>query len=174
MERLRAMALPLEALPGALALHSADFTTNQEAASDDPQGTEAALANFQSWGRLLGYRVRYANEDALGIFRTGGLLAILARVVRHRAPAGAEAAFQDWERKLQDPAYLHARLATRPGATFQRFQPLPASDAGDRSLARAAGWRSRGYRVILPGVLHAGSSRLPPAAAPTGPDRFAP
>jgi hypothetical protein len=135
MERLRAMALPLEALPGELALQSADFTSNQEAASDDPQGEEEALANFQRWGRLLGYRVRYANEDTLGVFRTGGLLAILARVVQHQAPAGAEAAFQDWERKLQDPAYLNARLATRPGAAFQRFQPLPAPAAGDRRLA---------------------------------------
>jgi hypothetical protein len=135
MERLRAMALPLEALPGKLALQSADYTSNQEAAIDDPQGEEEALTNFQRWGRLLGYRVRYANEDALGIFRTGGLLAIVARVVQHEDPAGAEAAFQDWDRILQDPAYLEARLSTRPGATFQRFQPLPMATAGGRSLA---------------------------------------
>ena len=135
MERLRAMVLPLETLPGELALQSADFTTNEEASSEDPQGTEVALTNFQRWGRLLGYRVRYASEDALGVFRTGGLLAIVARVVQHHDPAGAEAAFQDWEQKLQDPAYLNARLTTRPGATFQRFQPLPAAAAGDRSLA---------------------------------------
>ncbi|MFQ5933819.1 MAG: hypothetical protein ACE5KI_04180 [Dehalococcoidia bacterium] len=135
MDPLRAMTLPRQALPGGLVLQAADFTTNQEAASDDPQGTEAALANFQRWGRLLGYRVRYASEEAFGVFRTGGLLAIVTRAVQHRDQAGAQEAFRHWERRLQDPTYLKARLTTRPGTTFNRFQPLPVAPIGDKSLA---------------------------------------
>ncbi len=135
MEPLRAMALPQEALPGGLVLQAADFTANQEAASDDPQDPEAALANFERWGRLLGYRVRYASEDAVGVLRTGGLLAIVTRVVQRRDQAGAEEAFRHWEQRLQDPAYLKARLTTRPGTTFNHFQPLPAAHIGDQSLA---------------------------------------
>jgi hypothetical protein len=129
------MVLSREALPEGLVLQAADFTTNQEAASDDPEGTEEALASFQRWGRLLGYRVRHSNADVLSVFRTGGLMAMVTRAVQHRDPAGAQAAFEDWERRLQSPAYLTERLSTRPGAAFQRFEPLPVASVGDRSLA---------------------------------------
>jgi len=46
------MALTLEDLPEGLVLQAAGFTTNQEAASDNPEGAEAALASFQRCGRL--------------------------------------------------------------------------------------------------------------------------
>lgn len=134
-ERLEAMLFPLEALPQGFRVQTADFTTNQEAAVADPDGLKRALADFRRWGRLLGYRVRYANEDALEVFHTGGLLAVVARVVQHRDPAGADEAFRHWEQRLQDPSYLEGRLVTRPGTTFERFEPLGEVALGDHSLA---------------------------------------
>ncbi len=134
-ERLEAMLFPLEALPAGFRIQTADFTTNQEAALADPDGLERALEDFQRWGRLLGYRVRYASEDALEVFRTGGLLAVVARVVQHRDPAGADEAFRHWEQRLQDQSYLEGRLVTRPGATFERFEPLGEVALGEHSLA---------------------------------------
>jgi len=59
----------------------------------------------------------------------------VTRVVQHREQAGAQEAFEDWERRLQSSDYLEARLSTRPGAVFERFEQLPVAPVGDRSLA---------------------------------------
>ena len=129
---LTEMAVTIDDLPSSLDLQEEGFQDNEEAAQDDPEGPTAALARFESQGRLLGYNAGYFTADPLGTFTSGGIGMITISLNLHEDAAGATTAM-DYARGLAENPV--------PGAGFLQQvtkiegQPLSFASIGDDSQA---------------------------------------
>jgi hypothetical protein len=128
---LRTVAPTLADLPSGFVLQEEKFTDNEEAAEADAEGAQAALARFDSWGRLLGYDATYMTNDPLGTFMKGGDAMITVSLNIFETPEGA-AAGMEWGREVAaDPS----SSGLFPGVISIEGESMSFPDIGDETLA---------------------------------------
>jgi hypothetical protein len=129
---LRSVAPTLADLPSGFVLQEEQFTDNEEAAETDAEGAQAALARFDSWGRLLGYDATYMTNDPLGTFMRGGDAMITVSLNIFETSEGA-AAGMEWGRQVAaDPSRLPSLM---PGVISIEAESLSFPTIGDETLA---------------------------------------
>jgi hypothetical protein len=129
---LRSVAPTLTDLPSGFVLQNEKFTDNEEAAATDAEGAQAALARFDSWGRLLGYDATYMTNDPLGTFMKGGDAMITVSLNIFETPEGAAAGMQ-WGREVAtDPSRLPSLI---PGVISIESETMSFPTIGDETLA---------------------------------------
>ena len=129
---LRSVAPTLADLPSGFVLQNEEFTDNEQAAETDTEGKQAALARFDSWGRLLGYDATYMTNDPLGTFMKGGDAMITVSLNIFETSEGA-AAGMEWGRQVAtDPSRLPGLI---PGVVSIEPEPMSFPTIGDETLA---------------------------------------
>jgi hypothetical protein len=129
---LRSVAPTLADLPSGFVLQNEEFTDNEEAAATDAEGAQAALARFDSWGRLLGYDATYMTNDPLGTFMRGGDAMITVSLNIFETSEGAAAGMQ-WGREVAtDPSRLPGLI---PGVISIESETMSFPTIGDETLA---------------------------------------
>jgi len=131
---LRSIAPTLDDLPSGFALQDPGeaFTDNEEAAETDPEGKQAALDNYNEWGRLLGYRASYMTNDPIGTFMKGGTATVTVTLSLFRTAEGAADAME-WGRGIASDA--SRAMAMTPGAISMETEPMSFPTIGDETLA---------------------------------------
>jgi hypothetical protein len=129
---LGSVAPTLADLPSGFVLQKEGFTDNEEAAETDAEGKQAALARFDSWGRLLGYDATYMTNDPLGTFMRGGDAMITVSLNIFETSEGAAAGMQ-WGREIAtDPSRLPGLI---PGVISIESETMSFPTIGDETLA---------------------------------------
>jgi len=132
---LKSMTLALEELPSGFTLDEEKFTTNEEAAEDDPEGEEKALADYSRWGRLLGYEASYLKAVSLTTL-LGGTFAIQVGTDIYGSSEGAKQAFEWGRERLSDPQYVEWGLETlQDSASNLKLAPMSFAQVGDETAA---------------------------------------
>ena len=130
---LTKMTVTTDDLPSGLDLQGEpQFQDNEEAAKDDPEGPTAALARFESEGRLLSYNASYFTTDPIGAFTSGGIALITVSLTLFEDAEGAASAM-DYARGLAENPVPGAGFLR--GVTKIESKPLSLASVGDESQA---------------------------------------
>jgi hypothetical protein len=130
---LTEMAVTIDDLPAGLDLQEGEpFQDNEAAAETDPEGPTAALARFESQGRLLSYGAGYLTADPIGAFTSGGTGLIAISLTLYEDAEGATAGTEYFRGQAENPT---------PGAgilqqvTKVEGKPLSFTSVADESQA---------------------------------------
>jgi hypothetical protein len=131
---LKSIAPTLNDLPSGFELQDPGevFTDNEEAAETDPEGKQAALDNYNEWGRLLGYRATYMTNDPVGTFMKGGTATVTVSLSIFRTSEGAMEGME-WGRGIATDT--SRAMALTPGVISMETEPLSFPTIGDETLA---------------------------------------
>lgn len=129
---LTEMVVTIDDLPSGLDLQEEGFQDNEEAAELDPEGPTAALARFESQGRLLGYGAGYLTADPIGAFTSGGTGLIAVSLTLYEDAEGGTAGVDYFRGLAENPVPGAGMLQ---GVTKIEGKPLSFTSIADESQA---------------------------------------